>query len=86
MGRRRPSRPTAVARAVEGTVARLSGCVSVDVDLGQLDRIDGADGRRRRTSGEGAASGKHFVKHRSAVLPSACSGDMHAGVPMIVPT
>lgn len=33
---------TAVARAVEGTVARLSGCVSVDIDLAQLDRIDGA--------------------------------------------
>jgi phospholipid/cholesterol/gamma-HCH transport system permease protein len=33
---------TAVARAVEGTVARLSGCAAVDVDLTQLDRIDGA--------------------------------------------
>ena len=33
---------TAVAQAVEGTEARLSGCVSVDVDLAQLDRIDGA--------------------------------------------
>ena len=33
---------TAVERAVEATEARLSGCVSVDVDLAQLDRIDGA--------------------------------------------
>jgi phospholipid/cholesterol/gamma-HCH transport system permease protein len=30
------------ARAVENVEARLSGCVSVDVDLAQLDRIDGA--------------------------------------------
>lgn len=30
------------ARAVENAQARLSGCVSVDVDLAQLDRIDGA--------------------------------------------
>jgi phospholipid/cholesterol/gamma-HCH transport system permease protein len=33
---------TAVVRAVEGTAARLNGCLSVDVDLAQLDRIDGA--------------------------------------------
>ena len=33
---------TAVARTVEGIEARLSGCVSVDVDLQQLERIDGA--------------------------------------------
>ena len=33
---------TAVSRAVEATEARLSGCVLVDVDLAQLDRIDGA--------------------------------------------
>jgi phospholipid/cholesterol/gamma-HCH transport system permease protein len=33
---------TAVARAVQVTEARLNGCVSVDVDLAQLDRIDGA--------------------------------------------
>jgi len=33
---------TAVAQAVKGTEARLSGCVSVDVDLAELDRIDGA--------------------------------------------
>lgn len=33
---------TAVARAVQETEARLNGCVSVDVDLAQLDRIDGA--------------------------------------------
>jgi phospholipid/cholesterol/gamma-HCH transport system permease protein len=32
----------AVRQAVEGTVARLSGCVAVDIDLAQLDRIDGA--------------------------------------------
>jgi phospholipid/cholesterol/gamma-HCH transport system permease protein len=32
----------AVARAVEGTESRLIGCVSVEVDLAQLDRIDGA--------------------------------------------
>ena len=32
----------AVARAVEDSEASLSGCVSVDVDLAQLDRIDGA--------------------------------------------
>jgi len=32
----------AVRQAVEGTVARLSGCVVVDIDLAQLDRIDGA--------------------------------------------
>jgi phospholipid/cholesterol/gamma-HCH transport system permease protein len=32
----------AVARAVENAEARLAGCVSVDVDLAQLDRIDGA--------------------------------------------
>jgi phospholipid/cholesterol/gamma-HCH transport system permease protein len=31
----------AAARAVENAEARLSGCVSVDVDLAQLDRIDG---------------------------------------------
>lgn len=30
------------ARAVEDAEARLSGCVSVDVDLAQLDRIDGS--------------------------------------------
>jgi phospholipid/cholesterol/gamma-HCH transport system permease protein len=36
------SHTTAVARAVDGTVTRLSGCVSVDVDLAELDRIDGA--------------------------------------------
>jgi len=33
---------TAAAQTVEGTEARLSGCASVDVDLAQLDRIDGA--------------------------------------------
>ena len=33
---------TAVARTVEGIERRLSGCVSVDVDLQQLERIDGA--------------------------------------------
>ena len=32
----------AAARAVEDAEARLSGCVSVDVDLAQLDRIDGS--------------------------------------------
>jgi phospholipid/cholesterol/gamma-HCH transport system permease protein len=32
----------AAARAVENAEARLSGCVSVDVDLAQLDRIDGS--------------------------------------------
>jgi phospholipid/cholesterol/gamma-HCH transport system permease protein len=32
----------AVRQAVEGTVTRLSGCVAVDIDLAQLDRIDGA--------------------------------------------
>ena len=36
---------TAVARAVHETETRLSGCVSVDVDLAQLDRD-----RRRRCS------------------------------------
>jgi len=30
------------ARAVEDVVPGLKGCVSVDVDLAQLDRIDGA--------------------------------------------
>jgi len=30
------------AQAVENVEARLSGCVSVDVDLAQLERIDGA--------------------------------------------
>jgi phospholipid/cholesterol/gamma-HCH transport system permease protein len=33
---------TAVAQTVEGIEACLSGCVSVAVDLAQLDRIDGA--------------------------------------------
>ena len=33
---------TAVSQAVEAAEARLSGCVLVDVDLAQLDRIDGA--------------------------------------------
>jgi phospholipid/cholesterol/gamma-HCH transport system permease protein len=33
---------TAMARAVEDAEARLGGCVLVDVDLAQLDRIDGA--------------------------------------------
>ena len=32
----------AVARAVDSAEARLSGCRSIDVDLTQLDRIDGA--------------------------------------------
>jgi phospholipid/cholesterol/gamma-HCH transport system permease protein len=32
---------TAVSRAVEASEARLGGCVSVDVDLAQVDRIDG---------------------------------------------
>ena len=32
----------AAARAVENAEAHLSGCVSVDVDLAQLERIDGA--------------------------------------------
>ena len=32
----------AAVRAVENAEARLSGCVSVDVDLAQLDRIDGS--------------------------------------------
>jgi phospholipid/cholesterol/gamma-HCH transport system permease protein len=32
----------AAARAVENSEASLRGCVSVDVDLAQLDRIDGA--------------------------------------------
>jgi phospholipid/cholesterol/gamma-HCH transport system permease protein len=32
----------AAARAVESAEAHISGCVSVDVDLAQLDRIDGA--------------------------------------------
>ena len=30
------------AQEVENVETRLSGCVSVDVDLSQLDRIDGA--------------------------------------------
>lgn len=33
---------TEMAQAVESAEAQLSGCSSVDVDLGQLDRIDGA--------------------------------------------
>lgn len=33
---------TAAAQAVENAEEGLSGCVSVDVELGQLDRIDGA--------------------------------------------
>src|SRR5689334_23044358 len=33
---------TAAAQAVENVETRLSGCLSVDVDLAQLDRIDGA--------------------------------------------
>lgn len=33
---------TAVTRAVKNAEASLSGCCSVDVDLAQLDRIDGA--------------------------------------------
>ena len=33
---------TAVGEGVESAEARLSGCRSVDVDLAQLDRIDGA--------------------------------------------
>jgi phospholipid/cholesterol/gamma-HCH transport system permease protein len=36
------SHTTEVGRAVGGTMARLSGCATVDVDLAQLDRIDGA--------------------------------------------
>src|SRR6516164_5786576 len=32
----------AVTSAVENVRANLRGCVSVDVDLGQLDHIDGA--------------------------------------------
>jgi len=32
---------TEVAREVEGVETRLSGCVSVDLDLAKLDRIDG---------------------------------------------
>src|SRR6516225_9645147 len=32
----------AVAQAMDDAEARLSGCVSVDIDLAQLDRIDGA--------------------------------------------
>ena len=32
----------AAAQEVEGAEARLSGCVLVDIDLGQIDRIDGA--------------------------------------------
>jgi phospholipid/cholesterol/gamma-HCH transport system permease protein len=34
----------AAAQAVKDVEARLTGCVSVDVDLSQLDRIDGASG------------------------------------------
>ena len=33
---------TTAARAVENAEALLAGCDSVDVDLAQLDRIDGA--------------------------------------------
>jgi phospholipid/cholesterol/gamma-HCH transport system permease protein len=33
---------TAAARAVENAKARLAGCITVDVDLTQIDRIDGA--------------------------------------------
>jgi phospholipid/cholesterol/gamma-HCH transport system permease protein len=33
---------TVVRQEVESAEARLSGCRSIDVDLGQLDRIDGA--------------------------------------------
>jgi len=33
---------TAVAEAVQGAEARLNGCCSVDIDVTQLDRIDGA--------------------------------------------
>ena len=33
---------TVVGQEVESAEARLSGCRSIDVDLGQLDRIDGA--------------------------------------------
>ena len=32
----------AAAREVGSAEMRLSGCVSVDIDLGQLDRLDGA--------------------------------------------
>jgi len=32
----------AAAQEIENAEARLSGCASVDVDLAQLDRIDGA--------------------------------------------
>jgi phospholipid/cholesterol/gamma-HCH transport system permease protein len=53
---------TAVARAVQVTEARLNGCVSVDVDLAQLDRIDGAGavliaGFLNRLDADGATRG-----------------------------
>jgi phospholipid/cholesterol/gamma-HCH transport system permease protein len=57
----------AIARAVDGTVARLSGCVAVDVDLAQLDRIDGA----------GAALLARFLDQLDAEGRRACIVEGH---------
>ena len=77
----------AAARAVENAEARLSGCVSVDVDLAQLDRIDGtgavllarlfdrldADGRHARVlEGPNREAARLIARYRE------CRGDFPA--------
>jgi len=49
----------AAVRAVENAEARLSGCVSVDVDLAQLDRIDGAGAAFRSAGCARAPRARH---------------------------
>src|SRR3974390_1655588 len=77
----------AAARAVENAEERLRGCVSIDVDLAQLDRIDGAgavllarlfdqldaDGRHVR-----AIEGRNREAARLIALYRNCRGDLPA--------
>ena len=78
---------TAAARAVENAEALLRGCVSVDVDLAQLDRIDGtgavllarlfdrldADGRHARVlEGPNREAARLIARYRE------CRGDFPA--------
>jgi phospholipid/cholesterol/gamma-HCH transport system permease protein len=78
----------AAARAVEDVETRISGCVSIDIDLAELDRIDGAgavllarlfdrldaDGRHARViEGPNREAARLIARYRR------CRGDLPAG-------
>jgi len=68
------SHAMAAAQAVENAETRLSGCVSVDVDLAQLDRIDGAGAvLLARLCDRLDAAGHHFTSRLVSTLSDAQS-------------